>query len=273
MISRTARIIILVAIVLVSLTASLMIQRHIQAQLRQTDDKLRDQAEQFAELLAEQQRLSNSLAEAAKAPREDPVAELARLRAEAEALRKQTNELRRQTAERSQSTTEPGLSRGITPARHGAIFVVSDAESEDYTLQLSRMAAGESNRYSGDAKNLSFAVLEYAREHDWEIPATFAEAEPYKWKSKLPRAGTMKDRDTMAGVADFEIVYHGSLNEIANIPRQSVAMIRQREPWPTPRGKWARIYTMADGRVFVVESADDFQSWEAHHIIPSRAAE
>ena len=64
------------------------------------------------------------------------------------------------------------------------------------------------------------------------------------------------------------MIYQGSLKELTNVPQQAVALIRQRQAWPTPLGKWARIYVMAGGDLNVVESDDNFQSWEAAHIIP-----
>ncbi len=71
--------------------------------------------------------------------------------------------------------------------------------------------------------------------------------------------------------SQFEIVYQGSYNELTNVPLQAVALIRERQPWPTPGGKWARIYIMA-GEIEIVESDDNFQSWEAAHIIPPQTA-
>jgi tellurite resistance-related uncharacterized protein len=76
----------------------------------------------------------------------------------------------------------------------------------------------------------------------------------------------------MTGTSEFEMVYQGSYNELTNVPLQEVALIRERHAWPTPSGKWARIYVMAGGEVNIVEADDNFQSWEAAHIVPPRAA-
>lgn len=266
---RNAKIIFIGAVVLGSLMALLVIRHQVQAKLRQREEILRQQAHQCAELGAEYLRLSNQLAQAQSTPVDDRMAELIKLRSEANVLRKHTNEIAKQTAENRQSAAKrTPLKLKTTVSKPGPFYVVSDSDSEEYALQLRKMAAGERNRYTGDARNLSYAVREYSREHQGEVPSTFAEAAPHKWKGELPLAGSFKGRDTMAGANDFEIVYHGSLNEIANIPEQAVALIRQREPWPTPNGKWARIYAMADGRIYAVESDDNFQAWEAEHIIP-----
>lgn len=265
---RHAKTVVVGAVVLGSLMAALMIRHQAQAKLRQTEERIRQQDRQLAEAAAEHQRLSDLLSQAARAPAGDSLAELAGLRAEVGALRQRTNEMARQAENRRSADGGAGTG-AITPERQpGNTWVVSDSDSGEYARQLTQMAAGERNRYTGDAQNLSWAVREFARQHNGEIPATFADVEPYKWKGKLPLAGSFKERDTMAGTADFEIVYHGSLNELTNIPTQTIAMIRQREPWQTPKGKWARIYTMADGRVCVIESDDNFQFWEAEHLIP-----
>ena len=72
----------------------------------------------------------------------------------------------------------------------------------------------------------------------------------------------------MTGTSEFEMVYQGSYNELTNVPWQEVALIRERQAWLTPSGKRARIYVMTSGEIAIVESDDNFQSWEAEHIVP-----
>jgi len=69
-------------------------------------------------------------------------------------------------------------------------------------------------------------------------------------------------------VKPLRLVFEGSTNELTHVPWQEVALIRERQAWPTPGGKWARIYVTADGQIEIVESDDNFQSWEAEHIVP-----
>jgi hypothetical protein len=112
-----------------------------------------------------------------------------------------------------------------------------------------------------DARNLSRAVRFYAREHQGEFPSAFDEAADYYEKDEpLPRT------------SDFELVFQGSTKDLASIPEQAVALLRERQSWPTPGGKSARIYVMVGGDVRVVESEDNFQSWEAEHVIPPPVA-
>jgi tellurite resistance-related uncharacterized protein len=75
----------------------------------------------------------------------------------------------------------------------------------------------------------------------------------------------------LLGSSDFELVFQGSKKELTNVPEQAVALLRERQAWQTPSGKWARIYVMAGGEVKVVESDGSFQSWEAAHVIPPPA--
>jgi hypothetical protein len=72
----------------------------------------------------------------------------------------------------------------------------------------------------------------------------------------------------LSGTNDFEIVYQGSQHDLSNIPPRRVALIRERQPWLTPDGRWARVYGYADGAASTVESDDNFQSWDAQHVIP-----
>ena len=253
-------IILIGAIAIAGPTATLLIQHQAQVKLRENDSRLRQQESQVVELMAEQQRLSNRVAQANSSLAQDRSAELVKLRSEAEALRKQTNELGNQRAGNRRSRPWQPASRPVSTTgsnRSSSSDVVSDSISEDYKEQLYRIAAGKDNRSTGDARNLSRGVRFYAREHQGELPSNFDQAAPYFYK----------DQESPQ-TSEFEMVYQGSLNELTNVPLEAVALIREHQAWPTPDGKWARIYVMAAGEVRVVESDDNFQSWEAEHIIP-----
>jgi len=70
----------------------------------------------------------------------------------------------------------------------------------------------------------------------------------------------------------FEIIYQGSRSDLTNIPPRRVALIREQQPWLAPDGNWARTYGYADGAASIVESDDNFQSWDAQHVIPPAAS-
>ncbi len=148
--------------------------------------------------------------------------------------------------------------------------VVSDNQSDGYAKQLSDLA-WMTNTFAGDGRNFQYALRRYAEDHNGQLPHQFSDLEPYKWTGERPLAGTYLGPDTLAGTNYFEIVYHGSLNDLANDPDKgnNIAILRQSTAWPTPDGKWARVYVTYSRKVFVIESTDNFVSWEAAHLISS----
>jgi hypothetical protein len=259
------QIIFISAVAAIGITVSLRIRHLARSDVHQNEALLQQQNHRLAELATQHRRLTNLVAQAKRVSTEDLSAELLKLRAEAKMLRKEAHAPGWQPAEepswqplRSESSTATNSSASVISN------VVSDSDSEEYKLQLYRMASASSHsppltdgRTTADARNLRSALSKYAGEHQGEIPATFDQAAAYYYKDQpLPRTD------------EFEIVYQGSLNELTNVPLQAVSLIRERQAWPTPRGKWARVYVMISGDVKVVESDDNFQSWETAHILP-----
>jgi hypothetical protein len=66
----------------------------------------------------------------------------------------------------------------------GNNWVVSNSGSDTYNLQLATLATGERNRYTGDARNLSYAVRAYARQHDCQMPSDFDQAGPVQMERR-----------------------------------------------------------------------------------------
>ena len=57
----------------------------------------------------------------------------------------------------------------------------------------------------------------------------------------------------------YEMVYHGSFNDLTNIPLQMVALVREREPWTQRQRENGRGFTLwLMGFVKLVESDDSF---------------
>lgn len=296
------KIILIGVITLAGGTASLVIQHEARVNVRENDAVLRRQDNQLIELTAEHRRLSNRVAQANSSTAEQQTAELAKLRSQAEALRKQTNVLGKQLAENRDSGPWRAGSRPDLRTRFlGDVAVASDFNSEEYHKRLEETTSGK----MADVRNLSSAIRTYAREHQGEFPTSLDQAAPYLYQiqarakalneqlRKLESSGLPNQqldlRDLIPAETkldpaappeqqesprnrEFEIVYQGSYNELTNVPWQAVALIRERQAWPTPGGKWARVYVMAGGAIEIVESEDNFQSWEAAHIIPPPSA-
>lgn len=264
---RKFKIILIGAIAAGGMATSLGIRHRAQVKLRENDLVLQQLANELAEVAAEHERLSNLVAHANRSPAEDRSTELEKLRSEAAALRNEINELGKRAENRPprppQSPWTWFTSWGLQGAGLQANFtVVTDSSSEEYMRQLHKMASSENNMKLDTARNLGAALRDYAREQGGEFPSTVDQAAPY----------LRKGHESLVGSKEFEMVYQGSLNELTNVLLKAVALVRDRQAWPTPGGKWARVYVMADGSPIIVESGDNFQSWEAAHIIPPPSA-
>ncbi|MEK7675936.1 MAG: hypothetical protein AAB676_08915 [Verrucomicrobiota bacterium] len=238
------KITLIIATVALSVTVTLVIHRNAQVKLLENDAALRQQDKQLTELIAEQERLSNRVAEA-KNSTNSQLNELAKLRDRAQMLQKQTNELGFQLKSNR-------LARASQPASK------TEPHPPEYYNQLHRTAAAK----PGDARNLSAVFAMYASDHQGRFPSSFDQVAEYLRKEKMPLSGTNQ----------FDIVYRGSLDDLKGIPRGAVAVIRDRQSWVAPSGKWARVYGLANGSSLIVESDDNFRAWEAEHIISSAPA-
>jgi hypothetical protein len=238
------KMILIIATVAISLAVTLILHRKAQAKLRENDAALHRQDEQLTELVAEQETLSNQVAEA-KSSTNSQLSELVRLRSQAQALQKQTNELEEQLASKR-------------PARASQPASKPEPRPPEYWDQLHHLAGAKGR----DAKNLSEVFVMYALDHQGGFPSNFEQVETYLRKGKMQLSGTNQ----------FDIVYRGSLDELKGIPGGVVALIRDRQTWTAPSGKQARVYGLANGSSQIVESDDDFKAWEAEHIVSSAPA-
>lgn len=239
---RKVKIIVIGAVIATGVVASLLVHSQAQAKFLERAALLRQQDSQMAELTSEYQRLSDLVDRSSNSPPIDRTAELMKLRTEAEALRKQTNELGKQLAERIRSRQPQ---------------TAADANSKEYRKQLHEMA----DEKTGVANALSLALGRYAYYHHGDFPSNWDQD-----GLSLSRPGGAKLPPNATN--EFEIIYQGSRNDLTNVPWGAVAVIREWKSWPTPSGNRAKVYGMASGEAEVVESDDNFQAWEAEHIVP-----
>ena len=249
-------------VIIAAVVASLLIQHRAQARLRENDSVLRRQDNQLAALAAENRRLANLVAQIKtdSATANDQTPELAKLRAKVQALRQQESQLAKQAAENRRLAGVQFYSRGdFNLLDHNQVIASSNGGGP--------RGAGKLN----DARALTAALLKYADEHQGEFPLSLDQVTPYL-PEPLEADSPSWMNAPLSGTNDFEIVYQGSQNDLTNIPPRRVALIREQQPWLTQNGKWARVYGYADGSASTVESDDNFQSWDAQYIIPSRSA-
>lgn len=227
-------------LVLVSLAAavvaSLVIRHKSEVKFRERDVLLQQQDQQLAALTARHEQLSNLVAQAS-ASLEDHSAEVIKLRREAEALKQQTND----------------LGRAGEKSHKSRVALSPDSYTPEYYEQLYQMAGSKPT----EARDLGAAFQSYAMDHQNQSPSNLDQLAPY----------LAKENRSLSGSNQFEIIYQGSLDNLQGIPRESVAVVREQQPWPGPDGKMRRLYGMMGGVGQIVEADDNFQSWEAKHVI------
>jgi hypothetical protein len=115
-----------------------------------------------------------------------------------------------------------------------------------------------------ESKTPLLGLILYASEHDEQFPATLdAAAEHLKSSGAAPGTDeTLKNLN----LHDFEMIHQGSLTNLAN-PAMGI-VLREREAWRTPEGKWARAYGFGDGHSELhLSDAPDDADWEAAHTV------
>jgi type II secretory pathway pseudopilin PulG len=236
--SKTKIALIVIVATTAGLAVSLLIHQRSQAELQQNENLLRDRDGQLAEISKDNQRLSNQVAGASGPIATGHQAELAKLRSEADALKKQTKDLAKQTEAR-----HPNQPAAPAPVEH----------PPEYWDQLHQLSGAK----GGDARNMASAMLEYATDHQGQFPTNTDQMASYIAKPERSLSGTNR----------FEIVYHGTVESLQGVSRGAVALVRDLETWPGPDGKMMRVYGLADGTGQIVQSDDNFKTWESQHII------
>ncbi|PYI87947.1 MAG: hypothetical protein DME26_04530, partial [Verrucomicrobia bacterium] len=171
-----------------------------------------------------------------------------RLRVEAGRLREQTNELGSKLA---QSRGSRKL-LGFPNSPPGYTYT-----PEDYARRQ-EMTAGRDK----DATILSQAFYDYYRKHQGQFPSSLDQLAPYLAEQHL----------SLTGTNEFEMIYAGPQDGLTNFPTQMLAVLRERQTWQAPSGRRARVYGMLTVPPRIVETDDNFQSWEAEHIVPPPSA-
>jgi hypothetical protein len=229
-------LVIAVSIALAGLVATWMLHHHSQVMIQQNDLRLHQQAEQLARLTADQQSLSNQLTAMGQATNGPD--ELASLASQAEKLRSQTNSLISQMN-----------GNRLARASHSA---PTAPHSEEYWQQLHKSAGAKPQ----DALQIGMGILEYASDHQGRFPSDLGQIDSYLKQNKASLSGTNQ----------FDMVFHGTLDDLKGVPGGSVAVFRDRQTFVSPDGLPARVYGMANGTTMTITSDDDFKSWEAKHI-------
>ncbi|MCL5097809.1 MAG: hypothetical protein M1608_09860 [Candidatus Omnitrophica bacterium] len=175
-------------LVLAGVAASLAVQHHAQARLREQDEVFRQQKTQLAQAVAENRQLSNRIAHADGSLASDQYTQLLKLRGEVGMLRKETNELTQLRIE-NQQLRAALASTGANPQTPE----VDPALERDQQIGHDKM---------DDAKRWCLALILYAKAHQDQFPSTIEEA-----------PGCLPATDRLPGLSagQFDLLFHGSL--------------------------------------------------------------
>jgi hypothetical protein len=255
---RDCRILFTGSIVAAAAVASLLICRRSAARASENEALLRRQEVQLTEMALVNQRLSNGVAQVTSehAAVADNATELARLQAQASALRDKSNQLSQQMAQNRHSA-------GVQFFVSGDFNLLEHNGETEITFGGGPRASSKLN----DARVLTAALRQYANEHQGRFPLSLDQVASYFPKPLEPDSPSWMNAP-LSGTNDFELVFQGAQSDLTNVPPRRVALARERQPWPTADGKFGRVYGYADGAASTVIADDNFQSWDAQHIIP-----
>lgn len=214
---------------------------HQKGKLREHDLAVQQQADQLSQLTAENQRLSNLAAQAKSPFTDDQLRELMKLRGEVGLLRRQTNDLGKLAEE----------NRRLRATMANARSTTQPAESDPVEEQQRQMAIAKLT----DAKVLMLGLILHADKNQNRMAANFDELTPY-----------LANAPALTGTNEFDIVYRGSYRDIAK--PASTIVVRERQAWQSPDGKWAKTYGFADGHSEVhSEAGNNFETWEKQRLV------
>jgi hypothetical protein len=106
-----------------------------------------------------------------------------------------------------------------------------------------------------NSKQYVLGMIMFADDNQNQFPTNFDQMASYFGKS------------ARKNLSDLEIVYQGSLTNIAK--PADIIIVRENQPWQF-NGKWAKVYGFADGHSELhIESDGSFDAYEKQHIISS----
>jgi len=239
------------AVVVAGVAGSLVIQNQARERFREQAESSRRQNDQLAQVQAENERLSNLVAQATvmQTVSDDQLKELLKLRGEVGGLRRQLAE-----TSRIHEKTAPAPAAEQSEANSAA---------EEATK---RAIAGMTY-----AKNWVLAFHLFARANQGQFPTNFDLALPFlpeeaKVEHNLAPGQVLPNKPTYGLTPDrFELMYQGSLESLTN--PSSTIVLREKESWQTSDGGSVRAYGFADGHSEIHRAEDgNFEKWESEHM-------
>jgi hypothetical protein len=205
---------------------------------------LREQVARATSLQEENQRLVDQLKRATERAQAD-ARELAQLRGQAGTIRQLAEENARLKTERERAAKQS------TPTKE---------EEGPYD----RLFGAGGNLRMRHAMRWGYALISYASEHDGQFPESFQEASAFLGPDDV----TPEEKAQTTLTADqYEILYHGRREGMTNPPPEGTIIIREKQPWQTIKGTWARTYIYGNGAGTIHTEPDgNFDKWESVRI-------
>jgi RNA polymerase sigma factor (sigma-70 family) len=169
--------------------------------------------------------------------------ELLRLRGEVGMLRNQLSELQKLRAERDRLAQQSQSGASPSP------------EIDPFDKEHGPGAGAKAQ----SAKHWSFALINYAENHQGQFPASLEQASSFFRDGLSPEA-----KEAVQATDRFEILFHGVKTELDPLPPESTIILREKQPWMDKEGLWCKAYGMSDGSSMIRQSLkNDFEQWES----------
>jgi RNA polymerase sigma factor (sigma-70 family) len=197
----------LITAALVATVGTGIFEAHQAAQLREQNKSL---AQQIAQLQINNDGLLNRLTEASDSAKlsDKEINELLKLRSEVGLLRQQTNKFGKRLASKADQVKN----------------LQTSEENVSIQEQEKRVAVAKMN----DADNYTLGIIMYAHDNQGQIATNFEQIASYLTNSTSVPTGTNS----------FELVYHGSLDELTD--PKSVILIQESQAMQTSSGRWVK---------------------------------
>jgi len=211
--------------------ALIFLQYQTQQKLRAENESLR---QQMAQLKSDNQNAPAALSNPASS---EDFNELLRLRGEVSALRSQTNQIAR--LEQQNQRLKDSLTNAVQARQQFAARAEDEHAHMIRQINVSRQAV--------------LAMIMFAGEHQDQFPTNFDQAATYFGNSGVA-----------TNLNNFEIVYHGSLSNVAN--PASAILVKSAQPLMV-NGKWTKIYGFVDGHSETHSDPNgNFDEWEQQRV-------
>jgi len=231
------------SVLLAGLVALIFWQQQEAKRVRGEADTLREQVEQVATLRDENQRLRDRLKEATEAS-EANSRELLRLRAQAGTSRQVQQENARLKSERDRLAEQPSPPPPAEPP-------------------WDRLFGQGGNAKMQHAMRWGTALINYASQHQGQFPTSFQEAAPFMHED----LSAEEKAQTGSTANQYETLYRGRREDMTNPPPEGAILIREKQPWQTTQGTWARTYIHGNGAGTIHTEPDgNFEKWEGPRI-------